>query len=70
MSITHFSNDVLGALSTANLKRIILDTSYIDQKKRGVLDMKELHEPVIRLLLRDEFRGEDKQIKDSLLLCF
>jgi protein CMS1 len=59
-----------GALSTANLKRIVLDASYIDQKKRGILDMKELHDAVIRLLLRDEFRDEDKQIKNSLLLCF
>ena len=45
----------LNALSTANLKRVVIDASYIDQKKRGILDMKELHEPLIRLLLRKEF---------------
>jgi protein CMS1 len=46
------------ALSTANLERVVIDCSYIDQKKRGILDMKELHEPLIRLLLRKEFVGD------------
>ena len=46
------------ALSTRNLKRVVVDVSYIDQKKRGILDMKELHEPLIRLLLRKEIIGE------------
>ena len=40
-----------GALSTANLKRVVIDVSYIDQKKRGILDMKELHEAAIKRLL-------------------
>ncbi|KAK3217483.1 hypothetical protein GRF29_1g3226472 [Pseudopithomyces chartarum] len=47
------------ALSTANLKRVVVDVSYIDQKKRGILDMKDLHEPLIKLLLRKEFVGDD-----------
>ncbi|CAI6336876.1 unnamed protein product [Periconia digitata] len=47
------------ALSTANLKRVVVDASYIDQKKRGILDMKELHEPLIKLLLRKEFVGDE-----------
>ncbi|KAF2643112.1 hypothetical protein P280DRAFT_467194 [Massarina eburnea CBS 473.64] len=46
------------ALSTANLKRVVIDASSIDQKKRGILDMKELHEPLIKLLLRKEFVGD------------
>jgi protein CMS1 len=46
------------ALSTANLKQVVIDCSYIDQKKRGILDMKELHDPLIKLLLRKEFIGE------------
>ncbi|KAJ4286756.1 Protein cms1 [Kalmusia sp. IMI 367209] len=49
------------ALSTANLKRVVVDVSYIDQKKRGILDMKDLHEPLIRLLLRKEFVGDDDE---------
>ena len=31
-----------GALSTENLKQVVIDVSYIDQKKRGVLDMTTL----------------------------
>ena len=46
------------ALSTANLTQVVIDCSYIDQKKRGILDMKELHEPLIKLLLRNEFVGD------------
>lgn len=58
------------ALSTANLKRVVIDVSYIDQKKRGILDMKELHEPLIKLLLRKEFLGEDKQEGSNLFLFY
>jgi protein CMS1 len=59
-----------GALSTANLKRVVIDVSYIDQKKRGILDMKDLHEAVIKLLLRKELVGEDKQGGDGLFLFY
>ncbi|KAH7109082.1 U3-containing 90S pre-ribosomal complex subunit-domain containing protein [Dendryphion nanum] len=58
------------ALSTANLKRIVIDVSYIDQKKRGILDMKELHEPLIKLLLREEFVGEKKQGGNDLFVFY
>lgn len=59
-----------GALSTANLKRVVVDVSYIDQKKRGILDMKDLHEPLIKLLLRKEFLGEDKEGGDELFVFY
>lgn len=59
-----------GALSTANLKRVVVDVSYIDQKKRGILDMKELHEPLVKLLLRKEFLGEDKQDGSGLFVFY
>ncbi|CAO2657703.1 Nn.00g038290.m01.CDS01 [Neocucurbitaria sp. VM-36] len=58
------------ALSTANLKRIVVDVSYIDQKKRGILDMKDLHEALLRFLLRKEFVGEGKEGGDGLLLFY
>lgn len=58
------------ALSTANLKRVVVDVSYIDQKKRGILDMKELHESLIKLLLRKEFVGEGKEGGDGLFLFY
>ncbi|KAF1838515.1 hypothetical protein BDW02DRAFT_564877 [Decorospora gaudefroyi] len=59
-----------GALSTKNLKRVVVDVSYIDQKKRGILDMKELHEALIKLLQRKELVGEDKQGGDGLFLFY
>ncbi|KAF2265399.1 hypothetical protein CC78DRAFT_493591 [Lojkania enalia] len=59
-----------GVLSTANLRRIVIDVSYIDQKKRGILDMKELHESLIKLLLRKEFMGDDKQGGNNLLVFY
>ncbi|KAH7381636.1 U3-containing 90S pre-ribosomal complex subunit-domain containing protein [Pyrenochaeta sp. MPI-SDFR-AT-0127] len=58
------------ALSTANLKRVFVDVSYIDQKKRGILDMKELHESLIKLLLRKEFIGESKEDGSGLFLFY
>jgi len=59
-----------GALSTENLKQVVVDVSYIDQKKRGVLDMKELHDSLIKLLLRKEFVGEGKDGGDDLFLFY
>jgi protein CMS1 len=57
------------ALSTTNLKRVLIDVSYIDQKKRGILDMKDLHEPLIRLLLRKEFVGDNDK-GDGLFMFY
>ncbi|CAK7224459.1 Protein cms1 [Sporothrix bragantina] len=53
-----------GALSVAHLRRIVVDASHIDQKKRGVLDMQDTTLPVVRWLSRPEFKaryagGED-----------
>ncbi|PPJ55959.1 hypothetical protein CBER1_03593 [Cercospora berteroae] len=45
-----------GALSAIKLDRIVVDASHIDQKKRGVLDMKELQIPLVKLLTRKEFK--------------
>jgi protein CMS1 len=38
------------------LKRIVVDGSHIDQKKRGIFDMKEMYFPLLKLLTRPEFR--------------
>ena len=59
-----------GALSTANLKHFVIDVSYIDQKKRGILDMKELHEPLLKLLLRKDFIAEDVQDGSGLFVFY
>lgn len=37
-------------LKTKKLKRIVIDGSHLDQKKRSVFDMKELLDPLIKLL--------------------
>ncbi len=35
---------------------MVIDASHIDQKKRGILDMKETQVPLIRLLARETFK--------------
>ncbi|MCJ1288193.1 hypothetical protein MMC26_007548 [Xylographa opegraphella] len=42
------------SLSTDKLERIVVDMSHIDQKKRGILDMKETFEPLVQLLTRKD----------------
>ncbi|KAM5452464.1 Protein cms1 [Microsporum audouinii] len=51
-------NDLVnsGSLKLDSLKRIVVDGSYVDQKKRGIFDMKELHFPLIEFLNRAELR--------------
>lgn len=64
-------NDLLedGALSAKHLKRIIVDASYIDQKKRGILDMKETQMPLVKLLTRSDLRDryEDGEVPTKML---
>ncbi|MCJ1421976.1 hypothetical protein MMC32_008343 [Xylographa parallela] len=45
-----------GSLSTDKLERIVVDFSHIDQKKRGILDMKETFEPLVQLLTRTDLK--------------
>ncbi|MCJ1367701.1 hypothetical protein MMC16_006835 [Acarospora aff. strigata] len=42
-----------GALSLEKLERVVVDGSHIDQKKRGILDMKETQIPLVQFLNRD-----------------
>ncbi|KAL4997617.1 U3-containing 90S pre-ribosomal complex subunit-domain containing protein [Aspergillus recurvatus] len=44
-----------GSLKLDELKRIVIDGSYVDQKQRGIFDMKETHLPLLQLLTRSEF---------------
>lgn len=46
-------------MKTENLKLIVVDGSHLDQKSRSVFDMRELLDPLIKLLSR-------KSIKDRL----
>jgi protein CMS1 len=64
------ANDFSGALSAGRLERIIIDASHIDSKKRGILDMKEVESPLIKLLTRPSFKekySEDKMKKIELI---
>ena len=47
----------IGALSTAVLERLVIDCSHIDVKKRGIFDMRETQQPLIRLLNRSELKS-------------
>lgn len=45
------------ALSISSLHTIVVDASHIDQKQRGIMDMKEIHVPLVRLLNHVEIRN-------------
>ena len=53
---------IQGALSTKYLKRIIIDASHVDQKRYGILEMRETHGQLMKLLdlplLKDAFEKE------------
>ncbi|KAK0717075.1 U3-containing 90S pre-ribosomal complex subunit-domain containing protein [Lasiosphaeria miniovina] len=53
-----------GALSIEHLKRIVIDASHIDQKKRDITNMKETMLPLTKLLsrkdLKDKYANEEK----------
>ena len=46
-----------GSLSSSSLKQVVIDCSHIDQKKRGIFDMRETHQPLMTLLNRSEMKG-------------
>lgn len=56
-----------GALSSTKLERLIIDVSHIDEKKRGILDMKDLQPPLMDLLnrpeLKDRYTGDKRGIE-------
>lgn len=53
-----------------NLQRLIVDASHIDQKKRGVLDMKDTMMPLARFLTRKEFKDKYADEEKPLALLF
>lgn len=59
-----------GALSTAHLERIVIDASHIDQKKRGILDMKETQAPLVKLLSRQDFKERYASGEGTIELLF
>ncbi|KAG8624415.1 hypothetical protein KVT40_007482 [Elsinoe batatas] len=59
-----------GALKSTSLKRFIVDTSHVDVKKRGILDMRETLVPLMNLLKREEFSKRYELGQDGLQLLF
>lgn len=62
--------DSSGALSSKELKRVVVDSSWIDQKKRNIFDMKETHEPLVCLLTRSELKERYGSRDDQIQLLF
>ena len=59
---------ILGALSSENLERVVVDCSYIDRKKRGIFDMRETQRSLIDLLNRDNIKSRYGVNKDGITL--
>ena len=59
-----------GALSSEKLERIVIDCSHIDQKKRGILDMKETQQPLMTFLNKNSLKSRYGQDKDGIDLLF
>lgn len=59
-----------GALQVDRLERIIIDASHIDQKKRGILEMRETQVPLTHWLNRKEFKDRYTAEKDKIDLIF
>jgi protein CMS1 len=53
-----------------NLERLVVDASHIDQKKRGVMDMKDTMMPLARFLARKEFKEKYAAEEKPLSLLF
>lgn len=59
-----------GALSSKHLQRIVVDASHIDLKKRGILDMRETQQPLVRLLSRPDLKGRYRDAQSRVDLLF
>ena len=49
---------------------MVVDASHIDQKKRGVMDMKDTMLPLARFLARQELKDKYVDEKKPLALLF
>ena len=62
--------ELVGALSVSHLKRVVVDASHIDQKKRGVMDSKDTMIPLARWLSRTEFKERYTDPDSTIELLF
>lgn len=60
------------ALKVDNLRQIVIDASYQDQKKRSILDYKEIFIPLARILGHEDVKARldslDVQSRTQLLV--
>ncbi|KAF7960520.1 hypothetical protein EAE96_000200 [Botrytis aclada] len=59
-----------GSLAVDRLERIVIDASHIDQKKRGILEMKETQIPLTTWLGQKTFRERYEGSTDKLQILF
>lgn len=52
------------------LHRVVVDASHIDQKKRGVLDMKDTMLPLARFISKKQFQDRYVNEEKPLSLLF
>ena len=65
------TNGKAGSLKSNRIKRIVVDASHIDMKKRGILDMQETCTPLLTLLNRSEFKDRfDDSTTNGIRLLF
>jgi protein CMS1 len=57
-------------LAVDKLERIVIDASHIDQKKRGVLEMRETQMPLTQWLNRKELKDRYGQESNGIDLLF
>lgn len=55
----------IDALSLDQVERILIDASQVNDKKRGILDMKETEVPLTRLLALKEFKARFGQASEK-----
>ena len=60
----------VGALKADSLQQIVIDCSYIDQKKRSILNMKETHTSMIELLNMKQLKERWVAGKQQLKIIF
>ncbi|KAI4248429.1 MAG: hypothetical protein L6R40_000988 [Gallowayella cf. fulva] len=58
------------ALNFDHLERVIIDCSFLDQKKRNIFDMRETQQPLMHLLNRPELRSHYTSIESPVRLAF
>ena len=58
----------VGALDSSTIECVIIDCSYIDQKKRGIFDMRETQQPLMQLLNRHELKSRFGGSKEEIHL--